>query len=127
MVVSSGKSQTSTEGIAIAADKMGSTPVPSTPKEDYVIEVTHCAKCRKRVIKFDDIPGTPLEKAIFLFNNSTTDFTKQLSKLSGKPLAMQNISKWINRGTPPKWCVWIEKLTNGAVTARELRPDIFVK
>lgn len=49
--------------------------------------------------------------------------TYQAAKLMGiKPPA---ISGWIsgNRPVPPKRCVQIEQLTDGAVTRADLRPD----
>ncbi len=44
------------------------------------------------------------------------------NKLGLKP---QNLQVWISgkRSIPPKRCVQIEKLTNGAVTRKDLRPN----
>jgi len=43
-------------------------------------------------------------------------------KLGLKP---QVVSNWRTRGIPPERCAGIEAATDGKVTRRELRPDIF--
>lgn len=35
------------------------------------------------------------------------------------------VSHWMRRGVPARRCAAIEKATGGAVTRRQLRPDIF--
>ncbi|MEX3555197.1 MAG: YdaS family helix-turn-helix protein [Burkholderia gladioli] len=36
-----------------------------------------------------------------------------------------DVSRWANgsRPVPPRWCVAIERITDGAVSRRDLRPD----
>ena len=36
-----------------------------------------------------------------------------------------SVTSWHNHGVPPKYCKQLEELTQGQVTAHELRPDIF--
>ena len=35
------------------------------------------------------------------------------------------VSKWTRNGVPPERALQIEKLTDGAVTRQDLRPDLF--
>jgi len=59
-----------------------------------------------------------LQKAIDQFGTAAA----LARKLGVKPML---ISHWRNRGVPPERCRAIEEATGGAVTASDLRPDIF--
>lgn len=59
-----------------------------------------------------------LQKAIDLFGSQT----RLAEKLGVHPMV---ISHWKKRGVPAGYCRKIEGISNRAVTAEELRPDIF--
>ena len=62
---------------------------------------------------------TPLEKAIAACNGSPSELARRLNE---RP---QTINNWRARGVPAEKCRAIESATCGAVTAAELRPDVF--
>lgn len=60
-----------------------------------------------------------LKTAYSLFGGSRARFAAQLG-LSGEA-----VRKWERTRVPAERCVEIERLTGGAVTRRDLRPDLF--
>lgn len=64
---------------------------------------------------------TPLERAVQIVGGQTA-----LAKVIGTKQA--NVWNWLNRPTskvPPEFCAAIEAATEGEVTRRMLRPDVF--
>ena len=65
--------------------------------------------------------------------NKDTPLAKALTFVRAKDMAeacnvsSQSITNWQNRGVPPKYCMKIQSLTSGRVTAHQLRPDIFTE
>ncbi len=62
---------------------------------------------------------TPLERAIEACDNSPSELARRVNE---KP---QTINNWRTRGVPAEKCRAVELATSGAVTAAELRPDVF--
>ncbi|KKL86661.1 hypothetical protein LCGC14_1942480 [marine sediment metagenome] len=56
-----------------------------------------------------------------------SQLARQISKIMGKPILQQHVWKWLNTVPvlPAEYCLPIEKITDGAVTRHELRPDIY--
>lgn len=53
-------------------------------------------------------------------------FAEMLSAKVGREVSQQSVSQWIRRGQVPAWaCGVFEGVTDGEVTAHELRPDVF--
>lgn len=61
---------------------------------------------------------SPLEKAIQAVG-TPSEFARAIQE---KP---QTVNNWRRRGVPAEKCRAIEEATAGAVTAAELRPDVF--
>ena len=59
----------------------------------------------------------PLKKAISVYGR------QHIADATGVSLIA--VSRWTKTGVPPKHCKTIEAITDGLVTAYELRPDIF--
>lgn len=70
---------------------------------------------------------TDFNRAVLLVGGQTA-MANLLSEITGKKVSQFNIYYWLNSaksGVPAQYCRAIEAITNGAVTAEELRPDIF--
>ena len=64
---------------------------------------------------------SPLQRAIALFGS-------QQALADDLGVSQSHISFWLTRakkGVPPEYCGAIERLTQGKVTRKQLRPDIF--
>jgi DNA-binding transcriptional regulator YdaS (Cro superfamily) len=61
---------------------------------------------------------TPLDRAIEAVGSA-----KALADALG--VTKQAITGWRQRGVPPERVLAVERLTGGAVTRHELRPDVF--
>ena len=64
--------------------------------------------------------NTAMKKAV-LFFGGTVNLSKQLNTYHS------NVSRWLyeRRPIPIKHAIKIEKLTNGEIKAKELRPDVY--
>ena len=62
--------------------------------------------------------NTALSKAFTLFGSQA----KLARALNIAPMA---VSKWKTNGVPPERALEIERLTSGAITRQDLRPDLF--
>lgn len=68
---------------------------------------------------------TKLKKIVAEFGTQQ-EFADLLSAAVGRTVSQQSVSQWIRRGQVPAWaCGTFEGITDGAVTAHELRPDVF--
>lgn len=64
-----------------------------------------------------------MEKAVTKAANVVGGQAELAKRLNISP---QAVNKWIKRGlVPPERVLEVERLTNGAVTRYELRPDVF--
>jgi DNA-binding transcriptional regulator YdaS (Cro superfamily) len=70
----------------------------------------------------DKSPENPLEKAIQLAHGQTA-----LARMIGRGVKQGHVWAWLNRDgkVPAEHCRAIEYVLDGAVTAEELRPDVF--
>lgn len=61
-----------------------------------------------------------LQKAVEHFEDNQTELSRRLG------VSQQRIWNWIHRGNkvPAEFAILIEKVTEGAVTRRDLRPDL---
>jgi DNA-binding transcriptional regulator YdaS (Cro superfamily) len=66
-----------------------------------------------------DVPMTPLEKAIAACGGSPSVLAGRVGETP------QTINNWRKRGVPAEKCRSVEAAVFGAVTAAELRPDVF--
>lgn len=79
---------------------------------------------QSRFLKYADFPKQkhPLLRAILNHGGSVTLFAKALG------IHRQKVFSWLDNSSiapPPKYCLRIEEITNGVVTTKQLRPDIF--
>jgi DNA-binding transcriptional regulator YdaS (Cro superfamily) len=56
---------------------------------------------------------------IITFFKTQTNLAKELD------ISVMSVSKWKSKGIPANRCKEIEVLTKGAITRKQLRPDIF--
>jgi DNA-binding transcriptional regulator YdaS (Cro superfamily) len=70
----------------------------------------------------EESPENPLEKAIRLAHGQTA-----LARMIGRGVKQGHVWAWLNRDgkVPAEHCRAIEYGLDGAVTAEELRPDVF--
>lgn len=73
------------------------------------------------VLLHDPSGPTPLQRAVKLLGG-------QSSAARALGISQQRVWVWLNRSpqrVPAEFCTAIEKCTQGAIRARELRPDVF--
>lgn len=63
---------------------------------------------------------TPLQKAIQVCGSQS-----ELARRIGGKVRTGHIYYWLRNEVPGEYCRAIEEATSGAVTAYELRPDVF--
>ncbi|WP_435102307.1 transcriptional regulator [Arhodomonas sp. AD133] len=57
--------------------------------------------------------------------NTQSGLAEKITRLGYRRVTQGAVSQWLRNGVPPIRCRQIEYATGGAVTAEELRPDVF--
>ena len=82
----------------------------------HILQIIFVDRKKRRV--YISLMTTAINKAIEYYGSQAA-----LARACG--VSQMAVSKWTRHGVPPERALQIEKLTDGAVTRQDLRPDLF--